>query len=174
MATKTDLDRPFDIEARRLRPLAPARVLCDGLLAGAIGAVVSGAPSTLHALATGNDPMEATLAAGTIVLPHEQRNSRLLPAGAVAHASISLLWGIVLAACLPRRRPIRAGAVAGLAIAAVDLGVIGRRLPRIRSLASAPQLADHVLYGAAVGTVLAIRQAHRQAEEIVAAAPRHG
>jgi hypothetical protein len=48
--------------------------------AGLWAAVLSGAPSTLHALATGRDPLAATLAAGSILLPGETRRTRLLAA----------------------------------------------------------------------------------------------
>jgi hypothetical protein len=46
----------------------------------------------------------------------------------------------------------------GLAIAALDLGIGGRLFPRIRALPPAPQVADHVAYGATVGYVLARRR----------------
>jgi hypothetical protein len=45
------------------------------------------------------------------------------------------------------------GVLGGLAIAAVDLGVIGRRRPAIRALPLLPQLADHALFGAVVGAL---------------------
>jgi hypothetical protein len=45
-------------------------------------------------------------------------------------------------------RTARAGALAGLAVAALDLGVAGRRFPRVRALPLVPQLADHALFGA--------------------------
>jgi hypothetical protein len=140
---------------------APHAALIDGLAAGGVAAVLSGAPSTLHALATGASPLEATLAAGTLVLPRERRPLPLLLAAIPAHIAISLGWGIVLALALPPRRVVVAGAVAGLAIAAFDLGVVGRRCSRIRALPLWPQLADHVAYGAVVGAVLARRRARR-------------
>lgn len=132
-------------------------IVRDGVVAGSVGAVVGGLPSTIHALASGGDPLEATLAAGTILLPHEDRRGRLLAAAVVAHGSLSLQWGLVLAVLLPRRRAVLAGSLAGMAIAALDLGVIGRRVARIRELPLGPQLADHMLYGAAVGAVVAAR-----------------
>jgi hypothetical protein len=46
------------------------------------------------------------------------------------------------------------GAVAGLAVAALDLGVVGRRFPRVRALPQAPQWLDHVAYGMLVTAVL--------------------
>lgn len=128
-----------------------------GLVAGAAGAAVGGIPSTIHALVTGRDPLEATYAAGTILLPHEDRHGPLLVSAAVAHGAISVGWGVVLAATLPRRRPVVSGAAAGLLIAALDLSVVGRRWERIRSLPLGPQLADHVVYGAVVGAVIRVR-----------------
>ena len=47
--------------------------------------------------------------------------------------------------------------------AAFDLGVVGRRYPRIRALRQAPQVADHIAYGAVVGAVLAARRRARSA-----------
>jgi hypothetical protein len=128
------------------------------MAAGAVAAAVSGAPSTLWALAAGDDPLEATVAAGSLVLPGETRRGRLAAAAVPVHLALSLSWGLVLARLLPRRRTIAAGALAGLAIAALDLGVVGRRFPRVRSLPIRPQLADHVAYGATVGLVLARRR----------------
>jgi hypothetical protein len=128
--------------------------LADALAAGAVAAVLSGAPSTLHALLTGCDPLEASLAAGTLLLPRERRPSRLLPAAAVAHVALSLGWAAVLAAVLPRRHATAAAVAAGLAIAALDLGVVGRRFERIRALPLIPQVLDHVAYAVIVAVVL--------------------
>jgi hypothetical protein len=78
-------------------------------------------------------------------------------AAGVVHAGVSLVWGVVLARALARPTPTR-GAVGGLAIAALDLGVIGRRFPRVRALPLLPQLADHALYGAVAAAVLQRRR----------------
>jgi hypothetical protein len=134
----------------------------DVLAAAAVAAVLSGAPSTAHALLTRTNPLEASLAAGTLLLPHEQRAARLLPAAVVAHAALSLGWAVVLAAILPRRRTTVPAVAAGLAIAALDLGVVGRRFPRIRALALVPQILDHVAYAVTVGAVLERRRRFKQ------------
>lgn len=126
--------------------------LSRAVRAGGVAAVLSGAPSTLHALATGRDPLAATLAVGSILLPGETRRSRLLAAAVPAHLALSFGWAVVLDRA--EVRTARAGAVAGLAIAAFDLGVVGGRFPRIRALPLGPQLADHVAYGAIVGRLL--------------------
>jgi hypothetical protein len=116
------------------------QVIRDRLRAGAVAGVVSGLPSTL----LDRRPIEATRAAGTLL------GAPTLPRGAVAHAGLSLGWGVALAALLPRRPSVAAGALAGLGIAALDLGLVGRRFPRIRALPTGPQVADHVAYGVSV------------------------
>jgi len=130
----------------------------DALVAGAVASLLSGVPSTLHAIATGMNPLEASLAAGTLLLGDEQRPSRLLPAAIVAHGALSLGWALALASLLPARRTVVWSVLAGLAIAALDLGVVGRRYERIRALPLLPQVLDHVAYGATVGYVLSRRR----------------
>jgi hypothetical protein len=134
------------------------RLIRDAISAGALAAVVSGIPSTVHAVVTGEGPLTASLAAGSLLAPRETRTGRLLVAGAVAHVALSAGWAFVLAATLPRRHTIAAGAAAGLAIAALDLGGAGRWFPRIRTLRLAPQLADHIAFGAVAGAVIARRR----------------
>jgi hypothetical protein len=135
-----------------------SETLRDGVAAGSAAALVSGAPSTLYALLTGGRLVESSLAAGTLLLPHERRRARLLPAAAAVHLTLSLGWALVLAVALPRERTVALGAMAGLGIAALDLGTIGRRYPRIRALPQLPQVADHLAYGATVGAVLRLRR----------------
>jgi hypothetical protein len=136
-------------------------IVCDGLAAGSVAAVLGGAPSTLYALATGRDPLEASLAAGAMLLPRERRPAVLFAAAAPVHAALSLGWAQVLAATLPARRTPAWGVLAGLAIAALDLGLIGRRFARMRVLPQLPQVADDVAYGATVGPVLSVRRRAR-------------
>lgn len=130
----------------------------DGLVAGAVAAVLSGAPSTLHALATRASPLEATLAAGTVLLPRERRPLLLALAAIPVHVALSLGWALLLARLLPRRWTVAWATVAGLGIAALDLAVVGRRYPRIRALPQLPQVLDHIAYGAVVGAVLSLRR----------------
>jgi hypothetical protein len=130
----------------------------DIVAAGLAGAALSGLPSTAYSLLRGDDVLEGGRAAGAIVLPHERRTPVLLAAGAIVHVAISFGWAAVLAAVLPRRREPVDGLAAGLAIAALDLGVVGRRIPAIRTLAQARQWADHAAYGLAVGLALRARR----------------
>jgi hypothetical protein len=110
------------------------------LAAGAVAGVVSGIPST----ALTRRPIQTTRAAGTLL------GAPTIPRGVAAHTAISLGWGVVLAACLPRRPSTLAGIGAGLAIAALDLGLVARRFPAMRALGAGPQVADHVAYGITV------------------------
>ena len=130
----------------------------DGVAAGAVAGLVSGAPSTVWTLLQGGSVLESTAAAGTIVVPEDSPRMSLLAAGAVTHAALSVGWGVVLSVMLPRRPRVVAGAVAGLGIAAVDLGIVGRRLPRIKALPALPQVLDHIAYGAVVAAVLRRRR----------------
>ena len=114
--------------------------IADGVAAGALAAVGSGAPSTLHALLVRASPLEATLAAGTLLLRQETRPLPLVLAAIPAHLAISLSWGVVLALTLPRRWTVAVGGLSGLGIAALDLGVLGARFPRIRALPLWPQV----------------------------------
>lgn len=126
----------------------------EGLVAGGVGGLIGVLPSTLHAVVSRRSPLEAALAAGSMLLPQERRRGPLLVAAFLTHGAISLGWGVVLSLGMPRRRPLIEGSLAGLAIAALDLGVVGRGFPRVRRLPVGPQLADHAVYGAAVGLTL--------------------
>ena len=122
------------------------------LRAAAWAAALSGIPSTVHALATGRDPLEAAYAAGTILLPGETRPQRLLAAAVPVHLGISIAWTVVL-----DRAGVRGaarGAVAGLAIAALDLGARRAGASRGSGAAARPQLADHAAFGAIAGRLL--------------------
>ena len=109
-------------------------------------------------LARGDGVLDGGRAAGAIVLPREERMAVLLAAGGAVHLAISLGWATILVALIPPRREPAYGIAAGLAIAALDLGVIGRRIPAIRALPQARQWADHVAYGLAVGLTLRMRR----------------
>ena len=135
--------------------------LREGVIAGAVAGVLSGAPSTAHAVLTGREPLAAAVAAGNLILPDSAPPGALLAAGGVAHAVISLGWGTVLAVAVRRTSlpPVTTGVLAGAVIAAVDLGLVahgrfGRRWPLIRALPVWPQVADHLAFGAVAGAVL--------------------
>jgi hypothetical protein len=122
------------------------------LRAAAWAAALSGIPSTLHALTTGRDPLEAMLAAGSVVLPGESSRVKLAAAAVPVHLALSLGWTLVLDRA--GVRTARRGALAGLAIAALDLGVAAHAFPRIRALPLGPQLADHAAFGAVAARLL--------------------
>ena len=122
------------------------------LRAAAWAAALSGIPSTLHALATGRDPLETVLAAGAVVLPCETSRAKLAAAAVPVHLALSLGWTLALDRA--GVRTARAGALAGVAIAALDLGIATQMFPRVRALPLGPQLADHAAFGAIAGRLL--------------------
>jgi hypothetical protein len=128
--------------------------------AGLVAAAVSGAPSTVITLAKGEDVLLSARGAGAIVLPDDAPAPALLAAAVPVHLGLSIGWAAVLDRALPPGRELLGGLLGGLAIAALDLGVIGRRIDAVRRLPQPRQWADHVAYGLAVGAVL---RAHRRA-----------
>jgi hypothetical protein len=74
------------------------------------------------------------------------------------HLALSFGWTAVLARVVPVQRSLTArvlvGMAAGAAIAALDLGVIGRRIAPVSALALGPQIADHLAFGAAAAAFL--------------------
>jgi hypothetical protein len=122
------------------------------LRAAAWAAALSGVPSTVHALATGRDPLEAVLAAGAVVLPRETSRARLAAAAVPVHLALSLGWTLALDRA--GVRTARGGALAGVAIAALDLGIASRMFPRVSALPLGPQLADHAAFGAIAARLL--------------------
>lgn len=130
----------------------------DVLAAGLVAAAASAVPSTAWTLLRGEDLLEGGRAAGKLLLPRCDSTPVLLTAAVPVHLTLSLGWTAVLAEALPRGREPIWGPVGGLAIAALDLGVIGRRLPAIRALPQPRQWADHVAFGLAAGLTLRARR----------------
>jgi hypothetical protein len=116
--------------------------------AAVVAGVLSGAPSTLHAVATGRDPLASVRAAGTLL------GRPTIAGGALAHAAITAWWTGVIAAVPSARRSVTSGAVVGVIIGAVDLAIARRRFPAIAALPTVPQLLDHVAFGALVAATL--------------------
>ena len=123
--------------------------------AGLAGAALSGVPSTVVTLARGESLLDGVRAAGAIALPRETRTPVLVAAALPVHLALSLGWAAVLDAA--DAGPL-SGVALGLAIAAVDLGVVGRRIPAIRALPQGRQWADHAAYGLVVGQWLRRRR----------------
>lgn len=115
-----------------------------------MASVLSGAPSTFSALVTSRSlpttvryAFDATRAVGTLVPPGRPA----LIKGAAVHVGISLAMAEVLARTLPDEHSVAWAALAGLAMGAVNVAVIGRRFPAIRALPLGPQLADNIAFG---------------------------
>ncbi len=128
------------------------RSLHDVAFATAVASVVSGAPSTIHAIATGRGVLDASRAAGTLFPGRRDRPG--LIAGGVVHFAVSPFWGLILGRILPRRHTSLWGAVAGFTIAAISLPTYGNRRRAIAELPAVPQWIDNVAFGAVVGWLL--------------------
>lgn len=123
-----------------------------------VATAFSGLPSTLHAFATGADPMEATHAAGAMLLPAATDKLTLVAAAFLVHPAVSLFWTFVFGALLPRRHLV-AWAVAGAAaVGLLNLLVVAPIMFReVAALPFWPQFADHLAWGALLGTTLHLR-----------------
>src|SRR4051795_8531834 len=135
--------------------------LSDALPAGAAGALLSGIPSTTVTLWRRESLLDGATAAGSILMPGERRTLPLVAAAVPVHLALSFGWAAVMSALLPRRATVPAAVAGGLAIAALDLELVGRAFPRIRALPQGRQWADHVAYGLAVGAVVRRRRLSR-------------
>ncbi|HEY0824383.1 MAG TPA: hypothetical protein VGD76_11395 [Ramlibacter sp.] len=127
----------------------------DLFYAWLVATVFSGLPSTLHAFAIGADPLEATHAAGAMLLPAATAKATLVAAALVVHPAVSLFWTLVFGMLLPHRH-VLAWAVAGsAAVALLDLLVVAPLLfSEVAALPFWPQFADHLMWGALLGGTL--------------------
>jgi hypothetical protein len=129
----------------------PPRALATAWL---IATVFSGAPSTLHALATGGDPLAATFAAGRMLVDSASPWV-LFAAASVVHGSVSIFWTLVAGAVLPRRHTALWAIAMSAAIGVLDLRLIAPlSFPPVAALAFWPQMADHLMWGACLGGTL--------------------
>jgi hypothetical protein len=122
----------------------PAGVLRAALVAG----VLSGIPSTVHAVIASRDVLASVRAAGTLL------GRPTITRGLLAHSLVTTLWAAVIAAVPPARRGLAHGATAGVVIGVADLAVAQRRFPAIAALPTLPQLLDHAAFGALVAAML--------------------
>jgi hypothetical protein len=74
--------------------------------------------------------------------------------GAVVHVVISVGAAEVLGFLLPRERSVAWGALGGLLLGVINLGVIAPRLyPLVAELELAPQIADNIAFGVVFAAV---------------------
>jgi hypothetical protein len=120
-------------------------------LAWLAATLLSGIPSTLHALVTGRDPLEATRAAAAM-LPLTP--SLLVNAG-IVHCAVSMFWAVILWLVLPRRHAAAWAVAAAALIGILDLRIIAPRFfPEVAALEFWPQMADHLAWGLCLGPVI--------------------
>jgi hypothetical protein len=134
----------------------------DLFLAWLVATVFSGLPSTLYALISGADPLEATRAAGAMLLPAATDSKTLVAAAALVHPAVSLFWTAVFGWLLPPRRVVLWAVIGSAAVALLDLLVIAPLFfPAVAALPFWPQFADHLMWGALLGGMLLFQQRRR-------------
>lgn len=131
----------------------------DLLLAWLVATVFSGLPSTVYALATRADPLEATRAAGAMLVPPTSDTLTLVAAAAFVHPAVSLFWAAVFGYLLPRQHVLSWAVAGAAAVALLDLLVIAPLFfPSVAALPFWPQFADHLMWGALLGGMLQARK----------------
>lgn len=130
----------------------------DGVVTGLLAWPVSELPSALDHARAGRPWWSTDAAAATLLLPASTPVGHRRWAGTALRALVAANWGVVLSRWLDERHPVVHGAAAGLALAAFEYGLVGRRRPLIRALPALPQVADQVVFGTAVGAALARRR----------------
>ena len=124
------------------------------LFAWLLATLLSGIPSTVYALITGGDVLEATRAAGAMVGRPDS-----IAAAALVHACVSLFWALILWLVLPYRHTFIWALLASAAIALLDLKMIAPVFfPEVAALAFWPQFADHMMWGATLGGALVFQR----------------
>ena len=123
--------------------------------AWATATLFSGLPSTVWALLTGSDPLEATWAAGAMLMPMGAGPRLLFASAALVHLTVSLLWALIFWALLPQRHVVLWSVVGSAVVAIVDLRLIAPLMfQSIVALEFWPQFADHLMWGTCLGIVL--------------------
>jgi hypothetical protein len=124
-----------------------------------------GAPSTIYALLTDADPLEATRAAGAMLVPLNSPPLRLFAAAVLVHSAVSAFWTLLFAFMLPRRRIALWAVVGSAGVAFLDLMIIAPLFfPSVAALAFWPQFADHLMWGACLGLTLYLRHCRSRHE----------
>ena len=139
------------------------------VLAAVPAGLLSVLPSTVWAFVSGGHiwaVKAALLTPGALFVGRDAWIGTQIFATLVLHGGLSLFWAGMLCAFLPKQRPVLNGMGTGFAIAVLDLLVIAQAFPAIHSLVFLrgsldsfwPWLADHLVFGAVVGTVVAFRR----------------
>jgi len=101
--------------------------------------------------------MQATRAAGAMLISADSSDAALFWAAALVHSIVSLFWAAVLTWTLPRKYTFWWALVAAAGIAVLDLRVLGRLFPEVYALPFWPQFADHLAWGTTLGAALSWR-----------------
>jgi hypothetical protein len=135
------------------RRVVPIRVTA---LAALLAGIIGGVPSTLYAIACSGNWLESINAIAAMANAENLSFGWRVSVATAIHFMISFVWSAALMAFLPERWTLLWASVAGAAIAVIDLLLLAPILfPEVAALSFWPQLADHVVWGGAVGAILA-------------------
>jgi hypothetical protein len=131
-------------------------------IAGGAATLLSGIPSTVYALVTGRDVTAATRAAGAMLIAPAASLPALFAAAALMHVCVSFFWAAIVIRVLPRSAVVPWAIAAAAAIGWIDLRLIAPLFfPEVAELEVAPQIADHLMWGASLGVTLARLRRYR-------------
>ena len=120
-----------------------------------IAAFLSGIPSTALAYFTGKDMLEATRAAGEMLVAADSSPLQLAMAATAVHGSLTIFWGSVLTLYVPRKHAISCSCIAMILVGIFNLCVVAPRFfPSVAALQFWPQMMDHANLGLCYGIVL--------------------
>jgi len=139
----------------RFRAFARSDAARDVFWAWLAATTIGGVPSTFYAVVTRADPLEATRAAGAMLISAQSSTPALVAAATLVHCAVSLFWVVILVSLLPRRHVLAWWLAAAGLVALLDLRAIAPLFfPEVARLDFWPQFADHLMWGGAAGVAL--------------------
>ena len=127
-----------------------------------IAAFLSGIPSTALAYFTGKDMMEATRAAGAMLIAPDSSTSSLVLAATVVHGTLTFFWASILTLFVPREHAVSYSCIVMILVGIVNLCIIAPLFfPSVVALSFWPQMMDHAALGFCFGIVLRWRFVRR-------------
>ena len=106
--------------------------------------------------------MEATRAAGAMLIAADSSVSHLLLAATLVHGSLTFFWASVLTLYAPREHAIICSTAVMVLVGFINLGIIAPLFfPSVVALEFWPQMMDHAALGFCYGAVLYWRYIRR-------------
>jgi hypothetical protein len=134
----------------------------DVTYAALIAGIFGGIPSTLLAYFTGKDILEATHAAGAMLIAADSSSTQLFMAATLVHGSLTFFWATVLTLCVPRKHAVSCSCILMILVGFFNLSIIAPHFfPSVAALQFWPQMMDHAALGFCYGAILYWRYIRR-------------